>query len=66
MLSSKAVAVVFAEKAMGSFAWLIPVGVSISTLGAINGSVLASGRLPFVAARRGLMPSVREFISTPT
>nr|XP_009862520.2 b(0,+)-type amino acid transporter 1-like [Ciona intestinalis] len=58
MLSSKALAVVFANKILGSFAWIIPVSVCISIVGSQNGGYLLRARLPFVAARDGNLPKI--------
>ncbi|XP_071489204.1 b(0,+)-type amino acid transporter 1-like [Diadema antillarum] len=55
MLASKAVAVTFAQRTMGVFAWIVPLGVCMSTFGAANASLFTAGRLPFVAAREGHM-----------
>nr|XP_054757514.1 b(0,+)-type amino acid transporter 1-like [Lytechinus pictus] len=53
MLAAKAVAVTFAHRTMGSFAWIVPLGVCMSTFGAANATLFTAGRLPFVAAREG-------------
>ncbi|XP_787268.3 b(0,+)-type amino acid transporter 1 [Strongylocentrotus purpuratus] len=58
MLASKAVAVTFAHRTMGGFAWIVPVGVCMSTFGAANASLFTAGRLPFVAAREGHMAQI--------
>lgn len=44
VLGSSAVAVTFAERLFGSFAWIIPVFVAMSTFGAVNGILLTSSR----------------------
>ncbi|XP_038059587.1 b(0,+)-type amino acid transporter 1-like [Patiria miniata] len=44
LLASSAVAVTFAERTLGSMAWVIPLGVCISTFGHLLGSILATPR----------------------
>ena len=41
---------------MGSVSYAIPICVACSTIGALNGSLLGMARLPYAAARDGLMP----------
>ena len=44
--TSSAVAVVFAYRTLGeNFAWIVPIGVAISTFGAANGSVTAGCKI---------------------
>ncbi|XP_070562463.1 large neutral amino acids transporter small subunit 2-like isoform X3 [Ptychodera flava] len=62
MLASNAVAVTWGELALGSFAWLMPVAVAMSTFGAVNGAALTNSRYTFVAARDGLLPSLFSMI----
>ncbi|RXG68245.1 Large neutral amino acids transporter small subunit 2, partial [Armadillidium vulgare] len=44
VLGSEAVAVTFAERLYGSWAWIIPFFVACSTFGAVNGVLLTSSR----------------------
>ncbi|XP_071961565.1 Y+L amino acid transporter 2-like [Antedon mediterranea] len=63
IMISNAVAVTFGEKALGKFAWIIPVSVALSTLGSINGSLLAISRLYFAGARDGMLPSIIAMVN---
>ncbi|PIK49660.1 putative b(0,+)-type amino acid transporter 1 isoform X3 [Apostichopus japonicus] len=62
LLSSGAVGVDFANRTLGVMAWIIPFFVCCSTFGAANGTLFASGRIPFVAAREGHLPQILSFI----
>lgn len=62
VLGSKAVAVTFAEKIFGPFAWTIPVFVALSTFGAVNGILLTSSRLFYAGACHGQMPELLTMI----
>ncbi|XP_018564687.1 Y+L amino acid transporter 2 [Anoplophora glabripennis] len=70
ILGSKAVAVTFANRVFGPFAWTIPVFVALSTFGAVNGILLTSSRLFYAGACYGQMPEVLTMIQaqrmTPT
>ncbi|XP_031640872.1 large neutral amino acids transporter small subunit 2 isoform X1 [Contarinia nasturtii] len=70
VLKSSAVAVTFAERAFGPFAWTIPVFVALSTFGAVNGILLTSSRLFYAGACEGQMPEILTMIQisrfTPT
>ena len=58
VLFSNAVAVTWGYRVLGSAGWIMSVFVCLSTIGALNGSCVTGGRLPFVAARNGHLPEV--------
>lgn len=58
ILLSDAVAVTWGYRVLGNAGWIMSVVVCLSTLGALNGSSVTGGRLPFVAARNGHLPEV--------
>uniref|UniRef100_F6WSG2 Amino acid permease/ SLC12A domain-containing protein n=1 Tax=Ciona intestinalis TaxID=7719 RepID=F6WSG2_CIOIN len=60
--TSSAVALTFANKALGPMAWLMPVTVCVSTLGNLCAGVLLKSRRAFVAARSGYMPKIFSMI----
>lgn len=70
VLGSEAVAVTYAERTFGMFAWTIPVFVALSTFGAVNGILLTSSRLFYAGACEGQMPEILTMIQiqrfTPT
>ncbi|XP_050318405.1 Y+L amino acid transporter 2 isoform X2 [Bactrocera neohumeralis] len=70
VLGSAAVAVTYAERAFGIFAWTVPVFVALSTFGAVNGILLTSSRLFYAGANEGQMPEILTMIQiqrfTPT
>ncbi|CAD6194631.1 unnamed protein product [Caenorhabditis auriculariae] len=66
MLESPAVAVLFANKLYGKFAFIMPLCVSISTIGSANGVIFTSSRLFYSGAREGQMPIVLTMINKNT
>uniref|UniRef100_A0A1I8EL28 Amino acid permease n=1 Tax=Wuchereria bancrofti TaxID=6293 RepID=A0A1I8EL28_WUCBA len=66
MLSSPAVAVEFANKTFGPFAFVMPIFVACSTIGSANGVIFTSSRLFYVGAREGHMPLVLTMINKNT
>ncbi|CAG7734463.1 unnamed protein product [Allacma fusca] len=62
MIASEAVAVTFGQRVLGSYAWIIPLSVAISTFGAANGTVFAAGRLGFATSREGHFSDILSYI----
>ncbi|XP_026675862.1 large neutral amino acids transporter small subunit 1 [Diaphorina citri] len=63
LLSSNTVAVTFGAKILPMLTWLMPLFVSCSTFGALNGAIFASSRLFFVGARNGHLPKAIALIN---
>lgn len=62
VLGSEAVAVTFANRLYGSWAFFIPLFVAFSTFGAVNGVLLTSSRLFYAGALEGQMPEILTMI----
>uniref|UniRef100_A0A914BUD7 Uncharacterized protein n=1 Tax=Acrobeloides nanus TaxID=290746 RepID=A0A914BUD7_9BILA len=66
MLNTPAVAVEFANRMYGPFAFTMPLFVACSTLGSANGVIFTSSRLFYVGAREGHMPVLLTMINKET
>uniref|UniRef100_A0A2I9LQ09 Y+L amino acid transporter 2 n=1 Tax=Centruroides hentzi TaxID=88313 RepID=A0A2I9LQ09_9SCOR len=70
VMGAEAVAVTFAERIYGSWAWIVPVFVALSTFGGVNGILFTSSRLFYAGAEQGQMPEILSMIQishlTPT
>lgn len=62
MINSAAVGISFAEKALGPFGFLIPIGVALSTFGCAMSIQFGVTRLCFVAGREGHMLEPLSYI----
>ncbi|XP_066487909.1 cystine/glutamate transporter [Tiliqua scincoides] len=62
LLSSKAVAVTFAERLLGSFSLAVPIFVALSCFGSMNGGIFAISRMFYVASREGHLPEILSMI----
>ncbi|KAK2843632.1 hypothetical protein Q7C36_011847 [Tachysurus vachellii] len=58
MMTSSAVAVTWGNKVLGSWGWVMSIAAALSSFGTLNGSFFSGGRICFVAAREGHMPSI--------
>jgi amino acid transporter len=63
LLESKAIAVTFANKYYGRLGVIMSLMVACSCFGTVNGVMLTSSRLFFVAGRNDHMPRVLSFIN---
>ncbi|KAM3841846.1 solute carrier family 7 member 13 [Vipera latastei] len=63
IVSSVVVAVIWAERVIPSFAWIIPASVAISIFGALNGSVFTLGRLSYAASQSGHLPIIVSMLN---
>ncbi|XP_014670108.1 PREDICTED: Y+L amino acid transporter 2-like isoform X1 [Priapulus caudatus] len=64
VLTSNAVAAVFAQRTMGPISIIMPIMVMCSVMGSLNSNIFTAGRLYFVSARDGgHMPSVIGMLS---
>ncbi|CAG9098624.1 hypothetical protein JYU34_002426 [Plutella xylostella] len=56
MMSNPAIAAIFGDRLFGSWSWVIPVFVALSTFGGVNGVLFTSARLFATGAQEGHMP----------
>ncbi|KAF8367411.1 aat-2 [Pristionchus pacificus] len=63
MLDSSAVAVTFANRIMGPFAFIMPIFVAMSCIGGLNGILFTASRMFFSGAREGQLPELLSMIS---
>lgn len=56
LLTSDAVAISWGLKVLGTWTWIITLGVALSTAGSANGTFFSGGRACYVAAREGHLP----------
>uniref|UniRef100_A0A0K0E4A9 Amino acid permease/ SLC12A domain-containing protein n=1 Tax=Strongyloides stercoralis TaxID=6248 RepID=A0A0K0E4A9_STRER len=62
-ITSKAIAITFANKYYGVLSILMPILVAFSCFGTVNGIMLTSSRLFFSASRNGHMPKIFSYIN---
>ncbi|XP_032877957.1 b(0,+)-type amino acid transporter 1-like [Amblyraja radiata] len=62
MMSSGAVAVTWGNKVLGSWTWIIPLSVVLSTFGSMNGTFFTGGRTCYIAAREGSLPDILSMV----
>ncbi|XP_033754825.1 b(0,+)-type amino acid transporter 1-like [Pecten maximus] len=62
VLQVDAVAVIWGERVLGDFYFIIPICVVLSCFGAVNGTIFTSGRLTYVAAKENHLPYVLSYI----
>uniref|UniRef100_A0A914Y4M8 Amino acid transporter n=1 Tax=Panagrolaimus superbus TaxID=310955 RepID=A0A914Y4M8_9BILA len=63
ILNSDAVAVTFAHRAMGPFAFLVPIFVAFACIGSLNGIIFTCSRMFFAGARNGHLPELMAMIN---
>ncbi|XP_032722800.1 b(0,+)-type amino acid transporter 1-like isoform X1 [Lontra canadensis] len=70
ILSSNAVAVSWGNQVLGAWAWLVPLAVTLSTFGSVNGIFFGGSRVCYAAASEGHMPQLLSMVHvhrlTPT
>lgn len=64
ILGSDAIAVLFGDKALGWFSWIMPLIVAMSTVGGLNASIFAASRIYFAAAREGQLFNALAMINS--
>ncbi|XP_059159690.1 Y+L amino acid transporter 2-like isoform X1 [Physella acuta] len=62
ILGGAAVAVMFSRRLYGIMWWIMPVFVSLSTFGGVNGILFTTSRLFYVGGREGHMPQILSMV----
>ncbi|XP_076455001.1 large neutral amino acids transporter small subunit 2-like isoform X2 [Babylonia areolata] len=62
VLSGAAVAVMFSKRLYSVMWWIMPIFVSLSTFGGVNGILFTTARLFYVGGREGHMPKVLSMV----
>ncbi|XP_071823680.1 Y+L amino acid transporter 2-like [Apostichopus japonicus] len=62
LLASDAVALTFGQRVLGGWWWIMPVAVTCSCIGSINGGIFGTARTFFVASREGQLPDILGMI----
>ncbi|XP_063306420.1 solute carrier family 7 member 13-like [Pelobates fuscus] len=62
IVSSAAVSVTWADRAIPTVAWIIPVSVAVSIFGSLNGGIFMLGRLNYAGSKEGHLPSIISMI----
>nr|VZI33326.1 unnamed protein product [Spirometra erinaceieuropaei] len=62
ILTTPAVAVTFAQRLYGPAWWIMSIFVALSTFGGINGSMMSTSRMFFVAGEENQMPRMLAFL----
>ncbi|GIX71946.1 large neutral amino acids transporter small subunit 2 [Caerostris darwini] len=62
VMGAEAVAVIYADRLFGNFAWVVPIFVALSTFGGVNGILFTSSRLFYAGAQKGQMPEILNMI----
>jgi len=63
VMGGAAVAVMFSKRLYGVMWWCMPVFVSLSTFGGVNGILFTTSRLFYVGGREGHMPQILSMVS---
>lgn len=63
IIQSKAIAVAFGQRTMGSFGLVMPLSVALSTTSGLNALIFSSSRVLFVGSRQGQLFSLLNMIS---
>merc|ERR1719193_311214 len=63
IFQSSAVAMEWSRVVLGPAAFLMPIAVALSTLGALNGCMFTAGRQCYAAAREGHLPKVLSYVN---